>query len=97
MTAESQTRHLTEEEIDDSVVAQAEEDTAWEAPITVQRATPVSISLPPELATRAAFLAHLHKINSVEAWLRDVIEQRIDFEEAAFTELKQALASQTSS
>jgi hypothetical protein len=64
--------------------------------ISVHRATAVTISLPPELASRAAFLAQLHKTSSVEDWLRCIIQERIDFEEAAFTGLKQALTAKSS-
>ena len=96
MNTEAKSKNLSEEEIDEIVIAQAADDGVWEEPITVQRTNPVSISLPSELVKRAVFLARLHKTLSVEAWLRDVIEQRIDFEEAAYTELKQTMASQTS-
>jgi len=58
---------------------------------------PLAMSLPPELATQAAFFARLHKVTSVEEWLRGIIEERIDFEEAAFARLKQALAAKGSS
>jgi len=48
--------------------------------------------LPFELAARAAFFARLHREASVEEWLRRVIQERIDLEEAAFAGLKRDLA-----
>jgi hypothetical protein len=87
---------FSEEQIDEIVVAQAEDNMAWEEPILVRRDTTTTVSLPPELAARAAFLAQLHRVPSVEDWLRVIIQERIDFEEAAFAGLKQALAAKGS-
>lgn len=96
MSTENKLKPLSEEQIDEIVIAQAEDDTAWEEPILVQMTIPTTMSLPPELATRAAFFAQLHKVSSIEDWLRSIIEERIDFEEAAFAGLKQALAAKSS-
>ncbi len=96
MTTKNKMAHLTEEQIDEIVVDQAEDDAAWEEPILVRRPTPATISLPPELATRAAFFARLHRASSIEDWLNSIIQERIDFEEAAFAGLKQALAAKSS-
>ena len=96
MSTESELKHLSEEQIDEIVIAQAEDDTAWEESILVHRDIPTAMPLPPELATRAAFFAQLHKVPSVEEWLRSIIQERIDFEEAAFAGLKQSLATKSS-
>jgi hypothetical protein len=96
MSTENKQKRLSEEQIDEIVTAQAEDNAAWEEPILVHRDTPVTMSLPPELATRATFLAQLHKVSSVEEWLKNVIQERIDFEEAAFAGLKQSLAGESS-
>ena len=93
MSTENKQKDLSEEELDEIVIAQADNDAAWEEAVTVPSATPISLSLPPELARRAAFLAQLHRMSSVEEWLKNVIQQRVDFEESAFMELKQALDS----
>jgi uncharacterized DUF497 family protein len=58
-TAKKKTRRLPAEEIDALVVAQAEDDSAWESRVAVKR-KPASLSIPGELAARAAFLARLH-------------------------------------
>lgn len=81
---------LTEEEIDELVVSQADDDDAWEASETVDRELAATLSLPPELASRAAFFARLHKM-PVAAWLERIIQERLAFEESAFAGLKQVM------
>lgn len=88
---------LSETEIDDLVIAEAEDDSAWEASIKVSRKQKTSIAFPAELATRAAFLARLHHAPTAEDWIRKVIEERIQFEEAAFSGLKRDLAAKATS
>jgi hypothetical protein len=84
---------LTEEEIDQIVVSQVDDDSAWEKPVRVRRAKSASVSIPPELAARATFLAQLHRKKSLEEWLTHVIEERIELEEAAFVGAKQELST----
>jgi hypothetical protein len=93
MNLKNKAENLSEEQIDEIVIAQAEDDAAWEEPIPVRLAIPTNMSLPREMAARAAFFAQLHNKSSVEEWLRSIIQERIDFEEAAFAGLKQALLS----
>ena len=83
---------LSEQEIDRIVVAEANDDSAWEKPVHVRRTEAASLSIPADLAARAAFLAQLHRTESVEKWITHIIQERIELEEAAFTEVKQALA-----
>jgi hypothetical protein len=85
-------RKQMEEEIDNVVLAQAEDDSAWEAPVHVRRGPPGTISIPGELAARAAFLAQVHRASGVEEWLTRVIRERIELEEVAFAEAKRDLA-----
>jgi len=87
------TKRLSEAEIDQIVIGQAEDDTAWEAPVRVQHTAPAALALPAELAARAAFLAQLHHTPSVEDWLRRVIQERVELEEAAFVGIKRSLAA----
>ena len=86
----------SEEEIDKVVVVQADDDSAWEKPIRVRRAKPVSLSIPAELSARVAFLARLHRKTSVEEWLQHIIEERVELEEAAFVGIKRDLAEKSS-
>jgi hypothetical protein len=89
----NQPESLSEEQIDAIVIVQADDDTAWEEPISVRRTEMTSISLPPEIAARAAFFARLHHASDVGEWLRDIIQERLNLEEAAFTEIKRELAA----
>jgi hypothetical protein len=82
---------LSQQEIDEIVIAQADDDNAWEEPIEVKVAVPETMTLPPKLAARAAFFAQLHNMDSAEAWLQQIIQERIAFEEAAFTGLKRVM------
>lgn len=71
-------KRITEQEIDNIVESQAEDDSVWENPIQVLRARPTSLSIPAELAARAAFLAKLHREKNVEEWLTKVIKERVE-------------------
>jgi len=86
---------LSEKEIDEIVLSQADDDSAWEKPIRVHKAKASSVPLPPELAARAAFFARLHREASVEDWVTRIIQERIDLEEAAFAELKRELTTKS--
>jgi len=88
MRAKRKTKVLSEEEIDKIVVAQADDDSAWEKPTRVRRPRSASVPLPAELAARAAFFARLHRQAKVEDWLRQIIQERIELEEAAFAGVK---------
>jgi len=82
----------SEEEIDAIVESQTDDDSAWERPIKVRRAKAASLSIPAELAARAAFLAKLHRENNVEDWLTKVIKERVELEEVAFNEAKREMS-----
>jgi hypothetical protein len=85
---------LSEEEIDARVIAQADDDSAWEKPVRVRRSKSSAVSLPAELASRAAFFARLHREASLEEWLKRIIEERLNIEEAVFAESKRDLVKQ---
>jgi len=85
-------RKITEEDIDTLVVAQAGNESAWEVPVQVRRGEPGTISIPADLAARAAFLAQVHRASGVEEWLTRVIRERVELEEVAFAEAKRDLA-----
>jgi hypothetical protein len=84
---------LTEKEIDRKVIAEADDETAWGKAVRVKKTKPASLSIPPDLASRAAFLAKLHRKNTVEEWLTRIIQERIELEEAAFAGAKQELTT----
>jgi hypothetical protein len=50
------------------------------------------VSIPAELAARAAFLARLHKEKNVEEWMTKVIKERVEIEEVAFIEAKREMS-----
>lgn len=85
---------LSESEIDRIVVAQAEDEMAWEAPIHVHRTAPTTVCIPAGLAARAAFLAQAHRQANVEDWLTQIIQERVELEEAAFVGAKRDLVAQ---
>jgi hypothetical protein len=82
---------LSQEAIDRRVVAQSENDSAWEAPIRVKRSKPASLSIPGDLAARAAFLARLHREADLKSWVERVLRDRVELEEFAFAEAKKNL------
>lgn len=83
-------RQLSEEQIDRIVESQTDDDSAWEQPLEVRRTKTAALTIPAELAARAAFLAKLQK-KSIEAWLTRVIKERVEMEEVAFTEAKREM------
>ena len=85
-------KQLSEKEIDSIVESQADDDSAWGKPIQVRRARASSLSIPAELAARAAFLAKLHREKNVEDWLTKVIKERVELEEVAFNEAKREMS-----
>lgn len=89
-------KRLSEQEIDRIVVKQADNDSAWEKPIHVRKTKPTSLSVPADIAARAAFLARLHKERAVEKWLIHIIRERIELEEVAFVEAKRDMAAKNS-
>ena len=85
--------NLSEQEIDQIVISQADNNAAWESPIRVRRTESALVSIPADLAARAAFLARLHRQTSVEEWLTRIIQERVELEEAAFASVKRDLAT----
>ncbi len=84
----------SEREIDELVIAQADDDSAWEKPVQVRRSKSEAVSIPAEVASRAAFFASLHRESSVEDWIKKIVAERVDIEEAAFAAAKRDLAAQ---
>ena len=79
---------LDQDKTDRLVASQADDESAWEAPIRVKRSKPASLSIPGELAARAAFLARLHRETGVDKWVERIVRERVELEEFAFTEAK---------
>ncbi len=86
---------LSDEEIDDMVIAQTEDATAWDEAIQVKRIKGATLSLPAAVRERALFFARLHRENSLESWLKRIILERLDMEEAAFSGYKKEMITKT--
>ncbi len=84
---------LDQEAIDRLVVSQSEDSLAWEAPVRVKLSKSASLSIPGDLAARAAFLARLHRELGLDQWVERVVRERVELEELAFTEAKKKLVS----
>ena len=84
----------SEKEIDELAIAQVDDDSAWDKPVRVRRSKSEAVSIPAGVASRAAFFARLHREPSLEHWIKKVIAERIDIEEAAFANAKRDLAAQ---
>jgi len=84
---------LDQEGIDRIVTSQADDTESWDRPVKVRRSRPASLSIPGELAARAAFLAKLHREAGVDQWVERVVRERVEIEELAFAEAKRKLAS----
>jgi len=81
----------SELEIDEEVLREVDDEGAWSKPIRVRRSKNAALCLPADVASRAAFFARLHRERSVEDWIKRIVTERIDTEEAAFAELKREL------
>jgi hypothetical protein len=88
---EKKTPSRSQESIDRRVISESEKDSAWEAPVRVKSAKPASLSIPGDLAARAAFLARLHRAADLESWVERVLRERVELEESAFSEAKKSL------
>ena len=87
---------LTEQEIDEIVIGEANDMTKWEEPISVEPSGAISIRLSPDTIKKANYFAKLHKYRGYQTWLKRIIEDRIKTEEEILRELKQRLESESS-
>ena len=89
----SKTTTLDQEAIDQLVIGHSDDESAWGTPIRVKKSKQASLSIPGDLAARAAFLAGLHREVGVDKWVERVLRERVELEELAFAEVKKELAS----
>ena len=82
MSAKQASDRLSEEEVDDLVVAQAHDDSAWDEPVRAKPSKWRTVRVPVELVARAAALATQHGQTSIDDWIRRVLRERIELEEA---------------
>ncbi len=93
MKSGKRAKALSAREIDLRVISQAEERRKWEKPIKVRRNQAKILELPSDLANRAAFFTRMHRQKNVDLWLKRVIRERLELEEAAFAGIKRDLAA----
>lgn len=91
MKTKPRPRLRDESAIDELVTAQADDEQAWAAPVRVRRAKPAAISLSPSQATQAAYFARLHHERDLDSWVRRVVQERLDWEQAALAVVKRRL------
>lgn len=84
-------KKLSKKEIDQIVILQADHDDGWEDAVKVTRQKATAVSLPAIIASRAAFFARLHREASLEDWVKRIIRERLEIEEAAFAGCKKEL------
>lgn len=92
MKKKLKSQRMTEAMIDEYVIAQADDEKAWTKPVRVRKAKPTAISLLPEQAEQAAYFARLHHERDVNAWIRRVVQERLDWEQASLAVVKRRLA-----
>ena len=92
-TTKKKTIASDQETIDRLVTSRSEDNSAWGTPVRVKRSKAASLSIPGELAARAAFLAGLHHEIDVDKWVERVLREKVELEELAFAEVKKSLAS----
>jgi hypothetical protein len=88
MRKKTRPQPLTEAMLDEQVIAQADDDQAWTKPVRVRKANPAAISLLPRQAEQAAYFARLHHERDLNAWIRRVVQERLDWEQASLTMVK---------
>ncbi len=81
---------LSAEEIDEIVVAEADDLSRWEEPIVVRPTRVISIRLSPEIIAKAKYFAQVYKARGYQTWLKQIIEERIRAEEKLLETLKRA-------
>jgi hypothetical protein len=68
---------LTEREIDEIVVRQAGDDSAWGKPVHAKAISVVPISLSPKLIEKAKAIARRRRMKGYQSWMQRVIRDRI--------------------
>jgi hypothetical protein len=91
MKTKPRSRVRNESAVDELVTAQADDERAWTAPILGPRAKPIAISLSPSLASQATYFARLHHERDLDSWVRRVVQERLDWEQAALAVVKRRL------
>jgi len=81
-------KKLTEEDIDELVIAEANDMTKWGKPVAVR---PTIISFSTSVIEKAKYLAKLHNTRGYQTWLKQIVEERIKLEEELLSDIKRGL------
>ncbi len=81
-------RKLTEDQIDEIVIKEADDLSKWESPVHVKAPQAISLRLSPQLIQKAKFLATLHKSKGYQSYLEKIIKERIQLEEKLIESIK---------
>jgi hypothetical protein len=71
---------LTEDEIDEIVIRQADDPSAWGKLVHVKAMSVVPIPLSPRLIEKAKVIARRRRMKGYQAWMQRVIQERIKLE-----------------
>ena len=82
MSRKPTSERLSEADVDDLVVAQADNDSSWDETVRAKPLKWRTVRVPEELAARAGFLATLRNEARIDDWIRRIIRERIELEEA---------------
>ncbi len=81
-------KKVTEEEIDELVIAEANDMTKWGKPVAVR---PTVIRFSTSVIEKAKYLAKLHNTRGYQTWLKQIVEERIKLEEELLSDIKRGL------
>ncbi len=81
-------KKLTEEDIDELVIAEANDMTKWGKPVAVR---PTIIRFSTSVIEKAKYLAKLHNTRGYQTWLKQIVEERIKLEEELLSDIKRGL------
>ena len=81
-------KKLTEEDIDELVIAEANDMVKWGKPVAVR---PTTIRFSTSVIEKAKYLAKLHNTRGYKTWLKQIVEERIKLEEELLSDIKRGL------
>ena len=78
-------KRLAEDEINKIVIAEADDMTKWEKPVTVK---PAAVLFSKSIIEKAKYLAKLQKARGYQMWLKQIVKERIKLEEKLLSDFK---------
>lgn len=84
-------KKLTDEQIDEMVIKEADDLSKWDEPIKVKAPQAISLRLSAELIQKIKFMATIHKTDTYQNWLEKIIKERIQLEDELLDSIKSNL------